>query len=150
MNLIDKENGVRIVLQGFEHAFEPLFKVTPVFRAREKRAHIERVHNGIGQYIRHISIDNPSRQAFGNGGFTNPGFADQQRVVLASAAENLHHTFQLFFATDQRIDFAFVGQGIEIDGVLLKWSVLCFFSGLGITILALRLGAITRYFGNAM
>ena len=44
------------------------------------------------------------RQPFGQRGLAHAGLADQQRVVLAPAAEHLNHALELERPADQRID----------------------------------------------
>ncbi len=43
-----------------------------------------------------------------------PGLADEQRVVLAAAAQDLHHALDLELTADQRIDLAVARQGIQV------------------------------------
>ena len=148
MNFINEQYGIRIVLECFQNAFETLFEITPIFGAGEECTHVQRVDQGFGQNIRHVLVDNAARQTFGNGGFANAGFADQQRVVLASAAEDLDHAFQFAVTANQRVDLSLLGKDVQVDRVLFQRAALCFLSALSIAILALALGTITRYFGN--
>ncbi len=48
------------------------------------------------------------------------GLADQQRVVLAAAAQHLDHALDFQLAPDQRVDLAFLGQRVEVLRVLLE------------------------------
>jgi hypothetical protein len=61
---------------------------------------------GLGQDVRHAAFDDAAGQAFGDGGLADPGFADQQRVVLAAAAEGLDDALDFLLAADQRVDLA--------------------------------------------
>ncbi len=47
---------------------------------------------------------NPSGQPLGDRGLADPRLADQKRVVLFSAAEDLNRPLELRPATDQRVD----------------------------------------------
>ena len=47
------------------------------------------------------------RQPLGDRGLADAGLADEQRVVLAAAAQDLDHALELVLAADQRIDLAF-------------------------------------------
>jgi hypothetical protein len=60
------------------------------------------------------------RQPFGDRGLADPGLADQQRVVLAPAAERLDDPFEFLLAPDQRIDLALQRQRVEVDRVALE------------------------------
>ena len=63
--------------------------------------------------------DAPS-QAFSNRSFTNACFTHQERVVFASAAQNLDGALDFVFATNKRIDLAVFGKLVEVLGELLK------------------------------
>ena len=58
------------------------------------------------QDLGHLALDDAPRQAFGDRGLADAGLADQQRVVLAPAAQHLDHALELVLAADQRIDLA--------------------------------------------
>ena len=60
------------------------------------------------------------RQAFGNSGFTYAGLADNYRVILCSAAQNLDKAFNLLITSDNRINFAAAGLQIQITSVTGK------------------------------
>ena len=47
---------------------------------------------------------------FGDGGLAHAGFADEDRIVLRAAAENLDDALDFVLAADDRIEFAFLGQ----------------------------------------
>src|SRR5690606_5679245 len=53
-------------------------------------------------------------------GLANAGLADEQRIVLGAAAQDLDRSADLGVATDQRIDFAFLGLLVEVDAVSLQ------------------------------
>ena len=66
--------------------FQPFLELTTIFRTGNQRAHIERHQLLVAQGFRHVAIDDPQRQPFGNRGFTDAGFTDQNRVVLGPTA----------------------------------------------------------------
>ena len=53
---------------------------------------------------RHVALGNALRQAFHDGRLAHAGLADQHRIVLGAAAQNLHHALQLVVAPDQRVE----------------------------------------------
>ncbi len=54
---------------------------------------------------------------FGDGGLAHAGLADQQRIVLAAAAQHLDDALELVLAADQRIDLAGLGERDQVDRV---------------------------------
>ena len=48
-------------------------------------------------------------QAFDDGGLADAGLAEQHRIVLGAAAENLDHALDLVLAADDRVHLAFAG-----------------------------------------
>ena len=64
--------------------------------------------------------DDAPGQAFGDGGLAHAGLADQQRVVLAAAAQDLDHALDLVLAADQRIDLAVLGGLVQVLRELLQ------------------------------
>ena len=61
----------------------------------------------VGQERRHIAIGNALRQAFDDGRFANARLADQHRIILGAAAQNLDDALDFAFASDQRIELTF-------------------------------------------
>ena len=111
VDLVDEQDAVRIVLQLLEHGFQALFEVTAVFGTGQQGAHVQRIHDGILQDFRHIALRDAIGQAFGDGRLAHARLADEQRIVLAAAAQDLDHAVDFFLAADQRVDLAF-GSGL--------------------------------------
>ncbi len=91
-----------------------------ILGAGDHRAQIQGHDLLVFQGFRHVAADNAARQAFHNGGFADPGFANQHRVVLGSAGQYLHDAPDLVVAADDGIDFAGARQGGEIAAVFLE------------------------------
>ena len=58
------------------------------------------------EHVRHFAVDDLARQALGDRGLADAGVADQQRIVLLPAAEDLDGAADFGVAADQRIDLA--------------------------------------------
>src|SRR5690606_30480485 len=101
---VDEQDRVFLLPQFREHALQALLEITTVFRAGNQRTKIQRVDHRILQYVRHLAVDDLLGDALRDRGLADAGFADEQRIVLAPAAENLHGTLDLGSAADQRID----------------------------------------------
>ena len=110
------------------------------------------------QNFRHVTLHNSPSQALGNRGFTHTSLTHQERVVFAAAAQHLNNPLHFLLTADQRINFPFLGQCIQILGVLVKRRLLVthVLGGLGFLLLILVLGILglrrrgLRRFGNAV
>ena len=120
VDLVDEQDRVRLVLQRLQHALQALLEVAAVLGAGQQRAHVERVDGGIGQHLGHVGLRDAPGQALGDRGLADAGLADQQRVVLAPAAQHLDHALDLVLAPDQRIDLAVARELVEVLRELLQ------------------------------
>ncbi len=128
MDFIDEQDGVRIVAQLLDDALEALLEIAAIFGAGEQRAHVQRIDVGLGENFRDVAFDDAPRQAFGDGGLADTGFADQQRIVLAPPAQRLDDALQFAVTADQRVDLALQRQRVEVDRVLLERTGLFLFA----------------------
>ena len=69
------------------------------------------------QHFRHFVLDDLARQAFGDGGLADARIADEQRIVLRAAAEDLDRALDLGVAPDQRIDAAGLRLLVQVDAI---------------------------------
>jgi hypothetical protein len=128
VDLVDEEDGVGPLLQLVEDPLQPLFEVTAELGAGQETAHVQGVDHRVLEDLGDLLVDDPQRQALGDGGLANAGFTDQKRVVLAAPAEHLHGPLDLQVAADQGIDATGGGLGVEVhreglEGVLLSLFV---------------------------
>ena len=124
MNFVNEQDGLLGVSQFLEHGLQTLLEVTAVFGAGQQRAHIQGIDMRIPEDLRHFIFRNAAGQALGDSGLAHAGFADQQRVVLAAAAQGLDHALQLQVAADQRIDLAGQCLGIKVQRVVVQGAAL--------------------------
>ncbi len=121
VHFVDKQDD--FARRGFnflENSLEPLFKLTAVFRPGDQCAHVQRQQPFVAQGFRHVTINDAQGQPFGDGGFTDTGFPDQNRVILGAARQNLHRPADFVIASDDRVNFAFCGGGGQIAGVFFQ------------------------------
>ena len=123
VDFVDEKNRVRIVDQLLQHGLQPLLEVSPVFRAGEERAHVERVHRALGEEVRHAAFDDPAREPFGDRRLAHARLTDEKRIVLAAPAERLHNALELLIAADQRVDLAGEGERVQVLSVVVERAV---------------------------
>src|SRR5690606_24479072 len=120
VDFVDEQDGVGVAADLLQDALEALFEIATVFGAGQQRAHVERVHMGPLQDFRHFAARDAPRQAFGDGGLAHAGFAHEQGVVLAAAAQHLDDALDLVFAPDKGIDAAGQRGRVQVVGVLIQ------------------------------
>jgi hypothetical protein len=86
MDLVNEQNGLRVVAQLLENPLQALFKVATILGAGQQRAHVETVHVCFGKNFGDVAFDDPARQSFCYGRLADASLADQQGVVLPPAA----------------------------------------------------------------
>src|SRR5205814_4544093 len=106
VNLVDEQDRAGLLLQAVDDALEPLLEVASILGPGDERAHVERVDRAAAQDLGHFAFDDQAREALRERGLADPGLADEQRVVLAAPAQDLHRALDLELTTDQRIDLA--------------------------------------------
>ena len=60
------------------------------------------------------------RKPFDDGGFSNAGFADQHRIVLAPTTEDLQDSLNFIGTTDHGIQLTFLGQLSQITAEFIE------------------------------
>ena len=114
VDLVDEEDGVRVLDELLEHRLQALLEVAAVLGAGQQRAHVEREHLRLGEDLGHLAVDDAPGEPLGDGGLAHAGLAHEQRVVLAPAAQDLDHALELVLAADERVDLAVDGELVEV------------------------------------
>ena len=99
-------------------------KLAPVLGAGDERAHVEREDPLRLEPLGHVALDDPDRQPLGDGRLAHAGLADQDRVVLRPAREDLEHAADLVVAPDDRVDPPLPRGLVEVAGVAVQGVVL--------------------------
>ena len=130
VQLVDEQDDPPLLLgEIVEHRLEALLELAAVLGAGNERAHVERQHALALDAFRHLAIDNAQRQALDDRGLADARLADQHRVVLGAALQDLHHAPDLLVASDHRVELALLGALGEVDGVLLQGLALVLGAG---------------------
>ena len=124
VDFVDEQNRVLVLLDLLHHLLEALLEVAAIARAGEQRAHVEREHRRVGEHLGHRAIDDLTGEAFGDRRLADAGFADQQRIVLLPAAQDLDGALHFGLAADQRIDPAILRLLVEVDAVGIERAFL--------------------------
>ena len=120
VDFVDEQDAVAGVFDFLDDFFEAFLELAAVFGAGHQGAHIQGnqalalqgVGDVAGGYLLGHSLD--------DGGFADAGFADQDRVVLGAAAEDLGYAFNFGIAPDDRVEFAAEGGVGQVDAELVE------------------------------
>ena len=104
VQLVDEDDGVLILHQLFHDGLEALFKLAAILGAGHDEREVESKHALVGEEAWHFAVGDALREAFDDGRLADAGLADQHRVVLGAAAEDLDDALQFAVAADQRIE----------------------------------------------
>ncbi len=107
-----------------ENGLEPLFEFAAVLGARDEGADVERDEMLVLQGVRHVAVDDALRQALDDRGFPDAGLTDQDRVVLRTTRQHLHHAANFLVTADDGIELALARNFGEIAREALQRLVL--------------------------
>ena len=101
------------------HLRQALLELAAVLRARHERGQVERVDLLVLQELGDLVRGDAGCEALDDGGLADAGLADQDRVVLRAAREDLHHALDLGLAPDDGVELAL---GRELRQLRPNWS----------------------------
>ena len=97
-------------LHFFEDRLEPLLEFAAVLGPGQERPHVQG-HDALPlQPFRNIPPDDPLGQALHDGGLADPGFPDEDGVVLGPSREHLDDPTDFLIPADHRIQLPLLGQ----------------------------------------
>ena len=124
MQLVDEGDDLAIRARNLgQNRLQALLEFAAVLRAGDHRCYVEGDEALVAQGLRDVARNDALGEAFDDGRLADAGLADQNRVVLGTAGQDLHDASNLVVAADNRIELAFtrnlrqvapiLGQGLE-------------------------------------
>ena len=111
VDFVNKEDDSALGFDDFvEDCFEAFFKFAPKLGSCDKGTKIESYDSLLFQAFWDVSCDDAAGETLYDGGFADSGFADENRIVLRSAGEDLNGATNLLISADDRIQFALAGE----------------------------------------
>jgi len=108
--LVNKENHIAVTLQLGHDSLDTLLKLTAILGARNQGSEIEHHKALVEQRAADFLLLDTQCKTFHDGRFTHAGLANQDRVVLLPATEDLADALDFALAADNRVEFALLGQ----------------------------------------
>ena len=125
VQLVDEQDDPALRLGDLlEDGLEPLFELAAELGSGDQGAHVERDQPAVLQALGHVARDDALGQPLDDGGLAHAGLADQDRVVLGAAAEDLDDAADLGIAADDRVHLALARQLDQVAAVALERLVL--------------------------
>ncbi len=120
MDLVDKEDHVRAVLQLVHHGLHAFLELASVLGARDQAGNVKR-HDALAEeHAAHLALDDAQCQTFRDGRFAHAGLADQHGVVLLAAAEDLAHALDLLLPAHDGVQLAVLGHFGEVAAEVVQ------------------------------
>ena len=121
VQLVDEEDDLAgSAADLVHHALHALFELAAVLRAGDEAREVERDHALVAQRLGHFALDDALRQAFGDRRLADAGLADERRVVLGAAAEDLDDALDLVGTADDRVQLVLARQRGEVAAVRVQ------------------------------
>src|SRR5215210_293568 len=120
VELVDEQDDVAALGDLLHHLLEALLELAAVLRARHERGQVERVDLLVLQQLRHLAVRDQLGEALDHGGLAHARLADQDRVVLLAAREDLHDPLDLGLAAHDRVQLALGGELGQIAAELVE------------------------------
>ena len=106
VELVDEQHGVIRVAQFLDDLLESLLEFAAVLGPGHERPDVEGQHPLVEEDVRDVAGDDPVGQALRDRRLADARLADQGRVVLRLATEDLDDPLDLLVATDDRVELA--------------------------------------------
>ena len=129
VQLVNKEDHLAgCVGDLFEDGLEPLLELATVLGASDEGTHIELHDALLLEPFGHVAAGDALGEPLGDGGLADTGLADQDRVILGPAAEDLDNAPDFAIAADDRVELALARQLGQVAPIALQRLV----GGLGV------------------
>ena len=116
----EQDDRLRTGLHLVDHLAQALFEFAFHRRTGLQQAEIEREQRHALQLRRHVATRQPLREAFHDRGLADAGLAGEDRVVLATAHQDVDHLADLLIAPGDRVDLALAGLLGQVDRVFFQ------------------------------
>ena len=124
VELVDEQDDLALgVLDLLEDGLQPLLELAAELGAGDERAEVERDDALVLEPLGHVAADDPLGEPLGDGRLADAGLADEDRVVLGPARQDLDDAPDLVVAADDRVELAGPCLGRQVAAVLLERGV---------------------------
>ena len=120
VDLIDEQDVLVGGLELRDDLLHALLELAAVLGPGDEARQVERPNLLAAQDVRHVARGDELGEALDDGGLAHAGVAQDERVVLLAAGEDLHDALDLAVAADHGVQLAVGGELGEVATVLLE------------------------------
>ena len=120
VELVDEQDDVAALGDLLHHLLQALLELTAVLRPGDERREVEGVDLLALQELGHLARGDARGEALDDGGLADAGLADEHRVVLLAARQDLHHALDLGLAADDGVELALDGGLRQVPAELVE------------------------------
>ena len=106
VQLVDEQDRVLGPADLVHHGLDALFELAAVLGAGDHHRQVEDHDPAVAQQLGDVAVDDHLGQAFDDRRLADAGLAQQHRVVLGAAGEDLDHALDFILAADDRVELA--------------------------------------------
>ena len=127
VELVDEQDHLALgVLDLLEDGLEPFLELATELGAGDECPEVERDDPLLLERLGHVAADDPLGESLGDGRLADARLADEDRVVLGPAGQDLDDATDLVVAADDRVELAGTGFRGQVTTVLLEGGVRAF------------------------
>ena len=123
MDLVDEEDRVVGAAQLVEELLQTLLELAAELRSGDHGGEVQRKEPLVGNRVGDLAARDAQRQPLDDGTFAHARLADQNRIVLLAAREDLHDAFDFGVASDDGVDTSVASQPGKVGAELVEQSV---------------------------
>ena len=120
MNLVYEDNNLRVVLQFTKQSLNALLKLSSVLCSSYDGRHVQTQYSLVEKQGRGVVLGNHLCQSFGNSTLAHTRFADKNRIVLLSSAQDFRHSCHLYSTSYDGIELTFLGSSRKVRRELVQ------------------------------
>src|SRR5256885_3035930 len=120
VELVDEQDDVTALLDLLHDLLQPLLELAAVLRAGDKGGEVEGVDLLALEDLGNLVRGDPLGEALDDRGLADAGLADQHRIVLLAAREDLHDPLDFRLAADDRVELALLRLLREVAAELVE------------------------------
>src|SRR5262249_28817532 len=120
VELVDEQDDVAALGDLLHHLLEALLELTAVLRAGDERSKVERVDLLALEDVGDLVAADARGESLDDGRLADARLADQHRVVLRAARQDLHHALDLGLAADDGVELPLGGELRQVAAELVE------------------------------